>query len=337
MSAAIVIAGEFSIAPDVARQLTITSEDRTAWLADRRNGLGASDMPAVLGEDAYRSPLQVYMDKRGELPVSDEMAEAAELGLDLEPYLIAIYAKRYNRTVIHNRHSFVSLIHPWLRATPDGFDVTDYPDVMSVQVKVSGRKDWVRGPAVAGPEEDADDGGGDHSPGGQIPPYVYTQVQSEMLCVGLSRCVTIGLTSGYGPIRFDPYVSEADEYKQQEIIAAGRDMWRRIEEEDPPPPDGSKSSDRMLKLRYPHHLDADLIRMDADAMEWTLELDEIGPRMSKDKKRAEYLRQQLKAKLGHAPGGVLPDGSAWTYKASPRKGYTVADTIVRALRRSAKK
>ena len=43
----------------------MNAPDRAAWLAQRRNGIGASDIAAVLGISPWKTPLQLYMDKRG--------------------------------------------------------------------------------------------------------------------------------------------------------------------------------------------------------------------------------------------------------------------------------
>ena len=61
----------------VAPVLTRTDQlDRPSWLAARRAGIGGSDAAAILGLDPFKSPLAVYMDKRGELPDA-EAGEAA--------------------------------------------------------------------------------------------------------------------------------------------------------------------------------------------------------------------------------------------------------------------
>ena len=41
----------------------IVRSPRDAWLAERRKGIGASDVAAILGEDPRRSALSVYAEK----------------------------------------------------------------------------------------------------------------------------------------------------------------------------------------------------------------------------------------------------------------------------------
>lgn len=42
-----------------------TQIDRADWLAARRTGIGGSDVAPILGLSKWRSPLDVYMVKRG--------------------------------------------------------------------------------------------------------------------------------------------------------------------------------------------------------------------------------------------------------------------------------
>lgn len=40
---------------------------REEWLETRRGGIGGSDISAIAGMNPWRSPLAVYLDKRGEI------------------------------------------------------------------------------------------------------------------------------------------------------------------------------------------------------------------------------------------------------------------------------
>ena len=53
------------------------------WLALRQQGIGASDVPAVLGLSPYKSRLTLWLEKRGEIdPVP--VGAAADRGVILE-------------------------------------------------------------------------------------------------------------------------------------------------------------------------------------------------------------------------------------------------------------
>jgi predicted phage-related endonuclease len=57
---------------------TITAANRAEWLAERRKGVGASEVAAVLGLDPYRSALDVFLDKIGQAPPREDTGRRIE-------------------------------------------------------------------------------------------------------------------------------------------------------------------------------------------------------------------------------------------------------------------
>jgi putative phage-type endonuclease len=79
--------------------------DRANWLAVRRTGIGSSDVPILLGlstGEYAKSELDLYMDKRGEVP-DDESGEAALWGTLLEDPVAREWAKRETQRLRENR------------------------------------------------------------------------------------------------------------------------------------------------------------------------------------------------------------------------------------------
>jgi predicted phage-related endonuclease len=79
--------------------------------------LGASEAPAVLGLDPYKSPMAVWRRHRG-LPVPDHEREAALWGQLLEPVVRGRYALDRRKRVWVPTSSYT--FENWLRCTPDG-------------------------------------------------------------------------------------------------------------------------------------------------------------------------------------------------------------------------
>ena len=114
-------------------------------------------------------------------------------------------------------------------------------------------------------------------------------------------------------------------------------FWQRLVNRDPPEPDGTKSCREILTKLYPKHVEGKTIALPADAIEWDRQLQEANANLEKWKAEKELAENKIKAALGYAEKGVLAGGVAYTWKASPRKGYVVQDAIVRTLRRSVAK
>lgn len=71
----------------------MTELSRSEWLAQRRTGIGGSDVAAILGLSKYRSPLDVYKDKIGETP-DGEQSQAAYWGTKLEDVVAKEFQER---------------------------------------------------------------------------------------------------------------------------------------------------------------------------------------------------------------------------------------------------
>lgn len=82
----------------------------------RRGGIGSSDIAAVLGEDPFKGPLDVFLDKTGRS--EDTTSEQAELGQELEPVIADRFARK-NGFKLRKCGTRVHSELPWVMATAD--------------------------------------------------------------------------------------------------------------------------------------------------------------------------------------------------------------------------
>jgi putative phage-type endonuclease len=99
-----------------ARLVLSADAERYEWLAARRRGIGASDVPAILGVSDYGTPRSVYYDKRGESV--DNANEAAHWGTVLEEPVAREWARR-NRSVVRRVGLVAHIDDPVLMCTLD--------------------------------------------------------------------------------------------------------------------------------------------------------------------------------------------------------------------------
>lgn len=111
-------------APTATRRVTPTAvrvlpadADRDTWLAARREGIGSSDVAAIVGASTYATPLHVYHDKRGELP-DEPPSEPMLWGSLLEDTVAREWARR-QRSVIQRVGLVANVDQPWMLATLD--------------------------------------------------------------------------------------------------------------------------------------------------------------------------------------------------------------------------
>ena len=96
----------------------IKTTTREEWLAERKKSLGGSDIGAVLGMNAYSSPITVWMDKTGKSP-EREQTEWMRLGTDLEDYVAQRFSEKSGLKVVKDSFTWRNDKYPHLHANID--------------------------------------------------------------------------------------------------------------------------------------------------------------------------------------------------------------------------
>lgn len=93
------------------------------WQAARATRIGASEIAAVLGLDKYRSPVQLFMDKRRRQPSRPDPEDHRNWGLDMEPAILRNFARCEGYQLMRPPGLVTPVKVPHLCATPDGLGV----------------------------------------------------------------------------------------------------------------------------------------------------------------------------------------------------------------------
>lgn len=100
-----------------AEVLAKTSEmSRDEWLIERRKGIGGSDASIILGLNKWKTPFELWLDKTGQVPVSESQSEAAYFGSLLEDIVAKEFEIRSGKKVRRkNQYSDIqNMISFWL-------------------------------------------------------------------------------------------------------------------------------------------------------------------------------------------------------------------------------
>ena len=108
-----------------------------AWLAERRNGVGASDIPVILGISEYKTRLELYLEKRGEIEPARSGA-AAQRGHLLEDAVARWYEAETGRKVARVHKPVHHPEYPWAFASLDRRTVA--APRIPVEIKTSARR-----------------------------------------------------------------------------------------------------------------------------------------------------------------------------------------------------
>jgi putative phage-type endonuclease len=169
------------------------------WLAQRMTYLGASDIPAVLEIDEYRSGLQVYLSKVEETAPEDN--EFLRAGRFNEPAIIARYA--YETECIAEPNGSEIFRHPkheFIACTPDAWIIDQVGDDHGL-LEVKNTTKFIS----------------------EANPTHYVQLQYQLGCTGANWGVLCYLVQGFKLVHFR---FERNEEVIRNAITAGVHFWQ---------------------------------------------------------------------------------------------------------------
>lgn len=272
---------------------TVLAEPHTPeWYAQRRKGIGASEIAAVMGISPWESPFSLYWRKVEGWEV--EETDRMRTGTLLEPAIAAWAAETIDPN--NNWADFVPgwlIAHyerPWQLATPDR--------IVRLQCETCPGGLMCTHEAQARPLAPLElkwtgswDGWGDEDTD-QIPVQYRAQV--------LWQCDVLGVDEWYvavlGPSGFRLYRGRQDPKDIAVMVEAGRRFMARIEAQDPPPIDDHSATLTTLKLLHPD-LDDETVTVPDDVAEGYL-------RAVRMVKLAEKVRDRYEIQLRDLAGSA---------------------------------
>ena len=243
------------------------------WLEYRRQGIGGSDASVVCGINRYKSPVELWMDKTGQLPYQ-EAGEAAYWGTLLESVVRSEFTKRTGIEVRQLGQLLQSEEHPFMLANLDGVcEVPDYGPCIFEAKTASAFK--------AGEWEDS------------IPDEYLLQVQHYMAVTGYQGTYIAVLIGGN---TFRWKFIERDEELISMLIELESDFWDHVQNMTPPPLDGSDASAKFLSARFPSSVPKSHIILPDTATGLLSQYDEACEQLeaiTEKKQEAENLLKQM--------------------------------------------
>lgn len=275
----------------------LTRDQRAAWLEERRQGVGASEVGILFGVSPYGSLLSLWAEKTGretaERSTQSEMA--MRIGNELEAFVIKLAEEETGLTIERNSASMVMLDHRTVRATPDGIITPDDGGAMGcMDAKVVGPHnsgEWLDG----------------------IVPLTYVlQLQTQMAVTGCSWALIAGLLMGAGKlvcqrVDFDPELAAI-------IVARVEWFWRTyVETDTPPPADDHTATTAALAALHPQD-NGMLISLGRPLEHAKNDWVAAKAEQAALKKRIALRENQLRLGLADATFGSFPDGTGVSLK-----------------------
>ena len=138
------------------------------WLAERNNSIGMSDAGAVLGHNPWKSNVDLYLEKIGQAPPTEDNL-AMRLGRDMEPVVKKLFEEETGLKVYNDNKIRIDNRYSFLTTNLDGF-VTG--ERVPVEYKTMVRWD------------------------GEIPDNYFCQIQGQMMITGADYIYYAALVLG---------------------------------------------------------------------------------------------------------------------------------------------
>ena len=239
--------------------------DREQFLLDRKQGIGGSDVAAIMGLSPWKTPLGVYLDKVSDIN-RDNDNKHLKRGRRLERYILEEYSEEKNVNVQTDLPQFKDSIYPFLVGHVDGQVINSSNSKIYVEAKsYYGRlSDWQ----------------------GKIPDYYLPQVAHYSSLTNADRVDVAVLAGNWEFGCFSYYRNKEYENK---VRNAAIDFWQNHVLKNIPPK--ITTSDDAIRL-YPQ--DDDSLKYASSEVD--LQLEELA-KLQTDRKNIEKQEELLKASI----------------------------------------
>lgn len=275
------------------------------WLAERRNGIGGSDIAAAVGINPYDTPLTLWLDKTGRpTPTpSDKQREAMKWGRLLEPVLRDEFQwlhPEYQVTTAAGTYARPS--EPWQRVNVDGLVWSPGDGRLAGIWEGKTGTHWqlAHWRAAAG-----DDG---HAVS-EIPVRYTAQVQWAMYVTGAPCAFVSALldTSTYVEA-----VIPRDDDLIGDLIGLAGEFWLHVLTDTMPPVDGSEVT-RAALARIDAH-DGKTLELDAEWAKDIARRHELHEHIKELEAEKAEIDNRLRAAMGDATIATLDGTRVATHK-----------------------
>lgn len=201
------------------------------WHAARRDGIGASEISAVVGLNPWMSAFQLWHEKKGNLPGADPDNPLFYWGHALEPLVAARFTELHPDLYVAHAGTHRHSEREWQFANLDRLVLTAGEPDVPLEIKTTKYPDgW--GPS-----------GSD-----QIPVHVRCQVTQQMDVFSAPYAWVAVLIGGSD---YREYRIDFDEADATALREAGAAFWASLQTDDEPPIDASWSTYEAVRELHP--------------------------------------------------------------------------------------
>lgn len=200
--------------------------DYGAFLEARKTHIGSSDIAALVGLDPYKSPISVWMDKKG-FAENLEESDSIWFGKAMEDLVAERFAQKSGLKLSRSQQMFTHKDHAWASATPDYFA----EDGSIVEIKTT-EQNWSDG----------------------VPERVVVQVTWQMGITGRKKAIVCALGHRRQIMNFE---IEFDQGLFDGLLTVGSQfVTKYLDTNTPPPPMTPDDAENLKAIWKPKYADA---------------------------------------------------------------------------------
>lgn len=177
------------------------------WHEFRKNHIGGSDAPIVMGVSPYKTRHELYLEKIGDEPAKNFMTSAMQRGHDLEPIARQMFNEEHFYCCVPC--VFESEDYSFLSYSSDGYD-PDNKVLIEIKCGTKAEHEAVKR--------------------GEVPNKYYPQLQNALLVTGLDEIYYVSFNNheiAYKKVKRDNFYIE-------KMLSELSDFWRCIEQNKEP-------------------------------------------------------------------------------------------------------
>lgn len=258
-------------------KISLKDVDRDRWLELRKQGIGGSDAASIIGLNPYSSAFQIYLDKLGLVPPTEDN-EAMRQGRDLEEYVASRFEEASGLKVRRCNSILLNDEYPFALANVDRLVVGEKAGLECKTTSVFNRHDFESG--------DYNDN-------------YYVQCQHYMAVTGYEVWYLAVLVLNRG---FYWWKIKRNEEDIKSLMAAEKEFWEdNVLAKKEPAPDGSKRAGEVINSLHPQGDDDLTIELFGKNYKQIFDrYDEINGIISHLEAEKESIKQSIQLEMGEA-------------------------------------
>lgn len=280
---------------------------RSEWLAERRTGIGSSDIAVLMGIDAFgKTPIDVYLSKV-DPNWKTQQSPILRQGLALEPVIAREYTEQTGRRLTYRKYQiFRHAEYPELMATPDRL-VKNEKRFVELKCEFFGHNKFGQ------------------SGSDQVPDNYLAQVAHQYLVLDYDAADIARMRPGRAT---EIYPVSRDMQLEEMIIERAREFWHNyVLARREPPIDYGATWGKYLAQKFPKD-NAELLTVDEEtnpeALALIRSLAQIKSEAAEAEKRQSEIEHKLKALIAEN-GGLIGPWGRLTWKLSKDQKKDVVD------------